>query len=845
MMKIDKDLFKKKDNKPKDKKEHAGEKKATDYIRSAIQKKTFSETILLGVCVLAFLLVFIGASFIVFRNYTITLDLGNDSKPLVENYNIGSGDITLGIPQRKGYRFTGWTGSNGKKPKINVVISAGKIGNLKYKANWSNELHVSCQDWLVDKDGNLIKEITGEVDEFLKKGDSSKNYKVQDRTISVKAGTKARGAKWGKDSSYKAYSNQYIYIGDSGNKTIKYDETVVYRYFYPVLDVNYTVNGVSPSKLEMTNRDVAFFDLYIDGKLTKENVADYCYKAPYGSKYEIVFRRINPSYELEATNILTGLVGDSRLSLKLTFVDRQGEYSVTCSDWLIDKNGNKVREITSEVDTYLAAGKSKKKYPYMERTVLFDEGEFVSGEFWGNDTEVKIFHDSYVYVSSSDVTVTGDNMAVERYFYPVLDVGAYVNGKTKESTKNLAKFNVYVDGILAAENVTNYYEGVPCGSTYRVEITENTNWEYVHRSSPTDHAEMGAYKRELNLAFTERTGNYYVMVEDWVVDRNNNRIMEITETVDSFLQKSKSSNNNKVQNRAIRVSAGETIDPSLLGNDPDNKAYASDYVYAGASGTVTVEDSNVVVYRYFYPVLNVKVRVGEGKAKANASKIASYSVYIDGKYDVIGTTSYTGGVPYGSKYEIKFVKPKAKYNLVEGDYSGIMDENRATLEILFEKKVVEETPVEEDEDEVTAMPLSVGIGVGLRTGNMADDDDEDEDEDEAGVGTGVVTGTGTSVGTGTGTETGTSVEDGNANAAGDAAADNVDDAEEEDEEDEEDADVAAPDNAATGNADNSASGNTGAAAGADNGNADEEDEDEEDEEDVEDEIIEDIDDDGR
>ena len=205
-----------------------------------VNNKTAATTLLLMAVIGIFLLVFCGGIYILFKPYTITMDLNDGTETvLVENYNLNSGDINIGIPVREGYRFTGWTGSNGTKPQREVTVGNGQLGNLSYTANWTDKLHVSCQDWLVDSEGNLIKDITSEVDKFLKDGNSSKKYKVQDRTIEAKAGEKINATKWGKDTSYKAYSDQYMYIGSSGEVKLKDDETVVYRYFYPVLDVNY------------------------------------------------------------------------------------------------------------------------------------------------------------------------------------------------------------------------------------------------------------------------------------------------------------------------------------------------------------------------------------------------------------------------------------------------------------------------------------------------------------------------------------------------------------------------------------------------------------------------------
>ena len=51
-------------------------------------------------------------------------------------YTIESGSITLGAPEKAGDAFTGWTGSNGDKPQMDVTIPKGSSGKLEFYANF-------------------------------------------------------------------------------------------------------------------------------------------------------------------------------------------------------------------------------------------------------------------------------------------------------------------------------------------------------------------------------------------------------------------------------------------------------------------------------------------------------------------------------------------------------------------------------------------------------------------------------------------------------------------------------------------------------------------------------------
>ena len=74
-------------------------------------------------------------------SYTITYKLVGGVLPYGQSnpttYNIETGTFTLINPGRNGYRFDGWTGSNGTTPQTTVTIPTGSTGDLNYTANWT------------------------------------------------------------------------------------------------------------------------------------------------------------------------------------------------------------------------------------------------------------------------------------------------------------------------------------------------------------------------------------------------------------------------------------------------------------------------------------------------------------------------------------------------------------------------------------------------------------------------------------------------------------------------------------------------------------------------------------
>lgn len=73
-------------------------------------------------------------------NYAITYDYNGGTAPGISNpANFTIEDTPFSFsnqPTRKGYKFIGWTGSNGNTEQITVDIAEGTVGNLSYKANW-------------------------------------------------------------------------------------------------------------------------------------------------------------------------------------------------------------------------------------------------------------------------------------------------------------------------------------------------------------------------------------------------------------------------------------------------------------------------------------------------------------------------------------------------------------------------------------------------------------------------------------------------------------------------------------------------------------------------------------
>lgn len=468
----------------------------------------------LPLCLL-FLAILVYGLIYVFRPYTITIDLGDGSKPIKKTYSIASGNIPLGTPEREGYRFTGWTGTNGSVPQKDVVVKSGSIGNRRYVAKWTGKLIVRCQDWIIDADGRLVANITDSVDQYLKSGSKKVRSRYKKRWLKVNAGDVVDPADWGEVEDRNYYSDRYMYVGNSGKTTVTENETIIYRYFYPVFSVAFRVNNQGIKSFGVKSLDLARFNLYFDGKKVASNVNTYAQPVPVGTKYYVEMLWTNAEYRHLTNGNETGTVGGDKCLAVVNFATREEDYTATCRDILADAKGNEIKDITASVDSYLRSGKCEKDYPLIPRTVEVGHDEGISGQDWGNDTSPKAYHSDYCYGGSSEpVLVDDEDVEVLRYFYPTLDIRITVDGMheagfreddpdEKNDKTGTERFDLYVDGEPVALGVSSYKGGVPYGSTYEVRNAVSDQG-YIYVPGEKDTGVMGDKGRTIKIDFASK-----------------------------------------------------------------------------------------------------------------------------------------------------------------------------------------------------------------------------------------------------------------------------------------------------------------------------------------------------
>lgn len=74
------------------------------------------------------------------ESFSITYDLAEGKWPasadVKDTFNAATPTFELPVPERTGYTFLGWTGSNGAEPQLTVSVTQGTAEDLSFTANW-------------------------------------------------------------------------------------------------------------------------------------------------------------------------------------------------------------------------------------------------------------------------------------------------------------------------------------------------------------------------------------------------------------------------------------------------------------------------------------------------------------------------------------------------------------------------------------------------------------------------------------------------------------------------------------------------------------------------------------
>lgn len=97
--------------------------------------------------------------------YSITYTDVDQAELNPTTYTIETETFTLVNPTRDGYKFIGWTGSNGDAPEMTVTIEKGTIGDLNFTACWEKAQVIVQDDELIVEEGAVVEVVSEEISE--------------------------------------------------------------------------------------------------------------------------------------------------------------------------------------------------------------------------------------------------------------------------------------------------------------------------------------------------------------------------------------------------------------------------------------------------------------------------------------------------------------------------------------------------------------------------------------------------------------------------------------------------------------------------------------------------------
>ena len=385
------------------------------------------------------------------QNYTITYNLNGGAlvagKTNPTSYNVESQNITLNNPQKTGYTFTGWTGSNGTTPSTTVTIAKGSTGNKNYTANYNvNQYEVTYIDVVGSTTGKVL-------------GTSKEN---------VNFGTQVTGASKGTDVTVGKYYAGYVY-SSATTATVTTSGATVYRIFTAYDKTKYTVEhyvmktdgtyDTAATKVDSTKTGTT------DSEVTIANLKDSTLLVTNGIYYS--YGQVDGK-----TVTSTTIKGDGTRVIKLYYARTSGTLKTVA--------GENIESVTvqNSVKYYYGA-----TVPSLTAKTMAIEGHTVTFSKWtsNNETYVKSStvnpYGSFTWPAIPDgtaITLTASaSKTPNKYEVTYKDVVGSTTGKVLGTSKESVNFGTQVTGASKGTDTTEgaYYKGYLYDSSTTATVT--------------------------------------------------------------------------------------------------------------------------------------------------------------------------------------------------------------------------------------------------------------------------------------------------------------------------------------------------------------------------------------
>lgn len=226
------------------------------------------------------------------NNYTITYYLDGGTAINPDKYNLFTETFTLNYPNKLGYEFLGWTGTDLNDKTMNVTICQGSAGNLEFTAHYKS-IKLNTPNLAYVNDSILWTPIENAVSYTISVNDNLitvnsptisctnlKQYFVQgDNYIKVKAVSPVSetcDSEWSNILTISENQTWYGFVSDDKSTILSWNELIELGYA--------KVNGSILTSFQMQNTaDITYSgDLYISEDITE--IGNNCFFIEYSIK---------------------------------------------------------------------------------------------------------------------------------------------------------------------------------------------------------------------------------------------------------------------------------------------------------------------------------------------------------------------------------------------------------------------------------------------------------------------------------------------------------------------------------------------------------------------------------
>ena len=229
------------------------------------------------------------------------------------------------------------------------------------------------------------------------------------------------------------------------------------------LDINWMLDG----NQVWGEQEYGTVDVYINGVLDADDVTDYCKEFPMGTRYEITDIKAKEGHISQGVHSgsLSGMLVHDSVEVWISFATLA---NLGVNGWL---DGQYTGGLGTDAFNYATVD------VYINGELKADDvSYYYVGWPVGTTYEIKDIkaNPGYAYVGIHNGTLSGTigadhaNVAFDFATVHYLDLSSYLDEAYSGNLGDYGTVDVYINGVLVKDDVTDYYAELPVGTTYEI-----------------------------------------------------------------------------------------------------------------------------------------------------------------------------------------------------------------------------------------------------------------------------------------------------------------------------------------------------------------------------------------